>query len=99
MLIREGARVLQEPENLNGECKQIERTFLDIDRRIARCQEDTETSTSALAPPVQRLEGLYEERTLTEANRQEIERNGAKRKKRRPIVEDAFRFWRRIPEL
>lgn len=99
ILIREAAKVLPEPENLSSEYKQMERKLVDIDRRIARCQEAIETSTSALVPLVQRLETLYQERNLTEAKRQEIERKGAERRKQRPDVEEVCRFWRRIPEL
>jgi hypothetical protein len=99
MVIRETTKMLPEAENFSGEYKQMEWKVVDIDRRIARCQEAIETGTTALAPFVQRLEALYQARNLTEAKRQEIERNGAERKKRRPDVEEVCRFWRRIPDL
>ena len=98
-LIREAAKVLPEPENLSAEYRQAERRLVDIDRRISRCQEAIETSTTAIASLVQRLEALYQERNVVETKRQETERNGADRRKRRPDVEQVCRFWRRIPEL
>ena len=99
MLVREAAKLTPEPEDLSSEFKLIERRLVDIDRRMARCQEAIEVGTGALLPLVQRLEVLQAERLQAEAKREEIERMGAATKRRRPDVDQICALWRRIPEL
>ncbi len=98
-LIREAAQVLPEPEDLTSEYKLIERRLVDIDRRIARCQEAIEVSTSAVLFLVQRLEALQTERLQAEARRIEMAGKGASQKKQRPNIAEVCNVWKRVSEL
>lgn len=98
-LVREAAKVLPEPEDLVAEYRLVDRRLVDIDRRIARCQEAIEVSASPLAPLVQRLEVLHVERAETEARSREIETRGGDRRKHRPDVDAICKLWGRIPDL